>query len=99
MESYLALLQQMAGLQADLRTAVLAPQHCLPFLQPGRLVRVLQVRAGGLGDQHTLNPPHRLGPFSHARLGPSRQGASTPVLLPPCVPVCSTTMHVTMTGS
>ena len=38
---YLALLQQLAGMQAELRAAINAPQHALPFLQPGRLVRPL----------------------------------------------------------
>jgi hypothetical protein len=40
-ERYLALLAQYASLCAELRVAMDAPRHCLPFLQPGRLVRVM----------------------------------------------------------
>ncbi|EFN51100.1 hypothetical protein CHLNCDRAFT_141429 [Chlorella variabilis] len=40
-KEYLALSQQLAKLRAETRAIVAAPQHCLPFLQPGRLVRVL----------------------------------------------------------
>ncbi|KAI3427412.1 hypothetical protein D9Q98_010327 [Chlorella vulgaris] len=38
---YLKLSQQLAKLREEMRAVVTAPQHCLPFLQPGRLVRVL----------------------------------------------------------
>jgi hypothetical protein len=38
---YLALSQQLGKLRRELRRVVCAPQHALPFLQPGRLVRVL----------------------------------------------------------
>lgn len=40
-ESYLALLEQLAELCAGLREATCAPRHVLPFLQPGRLVRMM----------------------------------------------------------
>mmetsp|Transcript_5957 Transcript_5957/g.15823 ORF Transcript_5957/g.15823 Transcript_5957/m.15823 type:complete len:1086 (-) Transcript_5957:281-3538(-) len=40
-ERYLALLEQYASLCGELRSAMDAPRHCLPFLQPGRLVRVM----------------------------------------------------------
>jgi ATP-dependent RNA helicase DOB1 len=33
--------QQLSKLRAEIRSIVASPQHCLPFLQPGRLVRVL----------------------------------------------------------
>ena len=33
--------QQLARVRGEVRAVVAAPQHCLPFLQPGRLVRVL----------------------------------------------------------
>ena len=33
--------QQLEKLRAEARAVVSAPKHCLPFLQPGRLVRVL----------------------------------------------------------
>jgi hypothetical protein len=33
--------QQLTKLREEMRAVVTAPQHCLPFLQPGRLVRVL----------------------------------------------------------
>lgn len=42
-----ALLQQAASARAAVRAAALAPAHALPFLQPGRLVRVL---TGGDGS-------------------------------------------------
>ena len=37
-EEFLALLEQLAQLQAELRGNINAPQYALPFLQPGRLV-------------------------------------------------------------
>lgn len=40
-ERFLALLVQLAAQSAELRTCVNAPRHVLPFLQPGRLVRVM----------------------------------------------------------
>lgn len=40
-EEYLALTQQLARLRREMRRVVCAPKHALPFLQPGRLVRVL----------------------------------------------------------
>ena len=33
--------QQLDKLRGEVRAIVAAPKHCLPFLQPGRLVRVL----------------------------------------------------------
>ena len=47
---YLALAQQAAGQRASLRAATFAPKHALPFLQPGRLVRLLASEAGGGSD-------------------------------------------------
>ena len=41
MERYLAQLEQYASLCSEMRTAMDAPRHALPFLQPGRLVRVM----------------------------------------------------------
>jgi hypothetical protein len=38
--SYHAMLCRLSELQADLRALTTAPKNCLPFLQPGRLVRV-----------------------------------------------------------
>jgi ATP-dependent RNA helicase DOB1 len=35
------LLERLAQLQAELRALLMAPQYSLPFLQPGRLIRVL----------------------------------------------------------
>eukprot|EP00798_Chlamydomonas_sp_ICE-L_P020959 gene20959-27812_t len=40
-EGFLGLLEQYAQLQDELRASINAPQHSLPFLQPGRLVRLL----------------------------------------------------------
>ncbi|GIM09817.1 hypothetical protein Vretimale_13555 [Volvox reticuliferus] len=40
-QQYYALLDQLVSLRASLRVAVNSPQVCLPFLQPGRLVRLL----------------------------------------------------------
>ena len=33
--------RQLGKLRGEVRASVFAPKHCLPFLQPGRLVRVL----------------------------------------------------------
>lgn len=38
---YLALLEQLAQLQAELRAYINAATHCVPFLKPGRLLRML----------------------------------------------------------
>ena len=40
-ERFAALLEQLAQLRAEVRAAAHAPRHVLPFLQPGRLVRVM----------------------------------------------------------
>eukprot|EP00250_Pteridium_aquilinum_P006887 c16713_g1_i1 orf=90-3122(+) len=40
-KSYYSLLEQNRKLRSEIRKIVLSPQHTLPFLQPGRLVRVL----------------------------------------------------------
>ena len=41
-KAYQQLLQQAAEAAADMRAVVNTPQHLLPFLQPGRLVQLLQ---------------------------------------------------------
>lgn len=51
-EEYLDLLQQLRAARAEMRTVVSLPRHCLPFLQPGRLVRVLPAADGGF----SINP-------------------------------------------
>ncbi|KAK9804329.1 hypothetical protein WJX72_007219 [[Myrmecia] bisecta] len=38
---YAGLLQQLERTRADLRAVVNSPKYCLPFLQPGRLVKLL----------------------------------------------------------
>lgn len=38
LEDYYSLLEQYKTLKKDVRDIVLSPKHCLPFLQPGRLV-------------------------------------------------------------
>ena len=48
-KAYQQLLQQAAETAADMRAVVNTPQHLLPFLQPGRLVQVLQP-----GETHCL---------------------------------------------
>ncbi|PRW05917.1 superkiller viralicidic activity 2-like 2 isoform B [Chlorella sorokiniana] len=40
-QEFLALSQQLEKLRGEVRAIVSAPKNCLPFLQPGRLVRVL----------------------------------------------------------
>ncbi|KAG1660720.1 hypothetical protein FOA52_014340 [Chlamydomonas sp. UWO 241] len=40
-EGYMRLLERFCELTAELRAVVTTPRHSLPFLQPGRLVRVL----------------------------------------------------------
>lgn len=45
-QGYLELLQQWCELQSQLRAVVTAPRHSLPFLQPGRLVRLLPQLSG-----------------------------------------------------
>ena len=37
----MVLLERLVQLQFEMRGLLMAPQHSLPFLQPGRLVRVL----------------------------------------------------------
>ena len=49
---YLALAQQAAGQRASLRAATFAPKHALPFLQPGRLVRLLAPKAASGAAEH-----------------------------------------------
>ena len=39
-EQYAALLEQQAAAREEMRAIVMQPRHALPFLQPGRLVRV-----------------------------------------------------------
>ena len=41
-KAYQQLLQQAAETAADMRAVVNTPQHLLPFLQPGRLVQLMQ---------------------------------------------------------
>ncbi|KAG2608847.1 DExH-box ATP-dependent RNA helicase DExH9-like [Panicum virgatum] len=41
LKDYYDLLQQYKSLKKDVRDIVLSPKHVLPFLQPGRLVRIL----------------------------------------------------------
>ncbi|MCO5559779.1 hypothetical protein L7F22_013383 [Adiantum nelumboides] len=40
-KNYYSLLEQSRKLRGEIRKIVLSPQHALPFLQPGRLARVL----------------------------------------------------------
>ena len=44
---YLALARQAAAQRAALRSATFAPKHALPFLQPGRLARLLAPPTAG----------------------------------------------------
>ena len=47
-EEYMLLLERLAQLQAEMRELLMSPRHSLPFLQPGRLVRVLpELRPAG----------------------------------------------------
>ncbi|GAB4818279.1 hypothetical protein N2152v2_005325 [Parachlorella kessleri] len=48
---YLALTQQLAKVRREMRRIVCAPKHALPFLQPGRLVRVLPPGEGEQAQQ------------------------------------------------
>ncbi|KAH9318432.1 hypothetical protein KI387_020201, partial [Taxus chinensis] len=41
LKDYYSLLEQLKSFKSDIRKIVFSPRHCLPFLQPGRLVRVL----------------------------------------------------------
>lgn len=41
LKDYYSLLEQFRNFKSDIRKIVFSPRHCLPFLQPGRLVRVL----------------------------------------------------------
>lgn len=41
LKDYYSLLEQYKTLKKDVRDIVLSPKHCLPFLQPGRLVCIL----------------------------------------------------------
>lgn len=40
LKDYYDLLQQHKSLKNDIRDIVFSPKYCLPFLQPGRLVRI-----------------------------------------------------------
>lgn len=40
LKDYYDLLQQYRSLKNDVRDIVFSPKYCLPFLQPGRLVRI-----------------------------------------------------------
>lgn len=40
LKDYYDLLQQYRSLKNDVRVFVFSPKYCLPFLQPGRLVRI-----------------------------------------------------------
>lgn len=40
LKDYYELLQQYKSLKKDVRDIILSPKHVLPFLQPGRLVRL-----------------------------------------------------------
>lgn len=50
---YAELREQLRKLHRDRRRIVTAPQHVLPFLQPGRLIRVLCPPA----DEDKVGPP------------------------------------------
>ncbi|MCH98634.1 superkiller viralicidic activity 2-like 2-like, partial [Trifolium medium] len=40
LKDYYNLLEQLRSLNKEIRDIVLSPRHCLPFLQPGRLVSI-----------------------------------------------------------
>ena len=40
LNDYYTLLEQYKSLKKEVRDIVLSPKYCLPFLQPGRLVRI-----------------------------------------------------------
>jgi ATP-dependent RNA helicase DOB1 len=40
LKDYYNLLEQLRSLNKEVRDIVLSPRHCLPFLQPGRLVSI-----------------------------------------------------------
>lgn len=41
LKDYYSLLEQLHSFKGDIRNIVFLPRHCLPFLQPGRLIRIL----------------------------------------------------------
>lgn len=41
LKDYYSLLEQFRSFKGDMRSIVFSPRHCLPFLQPGRLIRIL----------------------------------------------------------
>lgn len=55
-KAYQQLLQQATETAADMRAVVNTPQHLLPFLQPGRLVQVLQPDTGNTSNKHKGAP-------------------------------------------
>ena len=73
-EQYAALLEQRAAARAEMRAIVMQPRHALPFLQPGRLVRVLTPAAeagatssgegGAEGEQAVHGTAERVHAFS-----------------------------------
>jgi ATP-dependent RNA helicase DOB1 len=53
-KDYYSLLEQWRDLRSTIRDIVFAPKHSLPFLQPGRIVRVLAASSGGIDEEGLL---------------------------------------------
>lgn len=53
LKEYYSLLEQWKDLRSTIRDIVFAPKYSLPFLQPGRIVRILGLPAEG-DDEETL---------------------------------------------
>ncbi|GIL48638.1 hypothetical protein Vafri_5094 [Volvox africanus] len=60
-QQYYALLDQLVSLRASLRVALNSPRVCLPFLQPGRLVRLLPEPPGIARSLPDFNEPPAAG--------------------------------------
>jgi ATP-dependent RNA helicase DOB1 len=80
-EELLALTEQLARLRAELAAAVHAPKYALPFLQPGRLVRISAV-ADGSGSSSGSAPGVWGAVVNFERVGKQQQqdGKGQPAL-------------------
>ena len=81
---YLALLHQAASARAALRAATFLPQYCLPFLQPGRVVRLLTAAPGSGGGSEgavvVIDPEGRGNGSATNGSGRSRQCWADPAV-------------------
>lgn len=54
LKEYYSFLEQWKDFRSTIREIVFAPKHCLSFLQPGRIVRILGPPTDGTDDEALL---------------------------------------------